>query len=523
VSAGTNHTCAILDNGNVLCFGSGANGRLGYGGTDSVGDNETPASVGPVDLGTGRVATAISASDVHTCAALDNGTMLCWGNGASGKLGYSATADIGDDVGETPGSVGAISLGGALTAYSGTASIADATKAEGDVGSSNVTLTVTLTAAAPWPVSFAYATADDSATDGDDYTGTPSGTVTVNAGATTGAFTVPVLGDTDDEPDETFDVTISSPTPVVGITDATATVTITDDDLPPTTTTTTTTTTLPTTTTSGPATTTTVPAPSDGDVVGGGVGYWMLETDGTVYAFGSAEYYGDVRGRLNGSVAVDLDATPSGSGYWILARDGVVYAFGDAVIHAPTRPLAADLAPGEHAVAILSTLDGGGYWISTNRGRVATYGDAIYSGDASELPLNGPIVDAARAETGEGYYLAASDGGVFAFGSAQFRGSMGAGRIGGRVSAFAPDADGRGYRLVSSDGGVFCFSARFFGSLKRVVINREPTGMATAGNGYVVVGGDGGVFSFGDANFFGGLGANPPDTDIVTIVPAPTS
>ena len=114
ISAGNQHTCAILDNGTVLCWGSSNYGQLGYGNTDTIGDNETPASAGPVDLGAGRTAVAISAGAFHTCAILDNGTVLCWGYGRNGRLGYGNTDNIGDD--ETPSSVGPVDLGIGRTA-----------------------------------------------------------------------------------------------------------------------------------------------------------------------------------------------------------------------------------------------------------------------------------------------------------------------------------------------------------------------------------------------------------------------
>ena len=44
------HTCALLDTGNVRCWGSSSNGTLGYGNSDSIGDDETPASAGDVDI-----------------------------------------------------------------------------------------------------------------------------------------------------------------------------------------------------------------------------------------------------------------------------------------------------------------------------------------------------------------------------------------------------------------------------------------------------------------------------------------
>ncbi len=109
ISAGGAHTCALLDNGSVRCWGLGTNGRLGYGNTTDIGDTETPGSVAPVDVGSGRNAVAISAGDSHTCARLENGTTRCWGLGTNGRLGYGNTTDIGDT--ETPGSVGPVDVG----------------------------------------------------------------------------------------------------------------------------------------------------------------------------------------------------------------------------------------------------------------------------------------------------------------------------------------------------------------------------------------------------------------------------
>lgn len=109
IAAGFYHACAILDQGQVRCWGLGDNGALGYGNTEWVGDDETPASVGPVDLGAGRTAAAITGTGRHTCALLDNGRVRCWGLNNVGQLGYGNTRTIGD--GETPGSVGPVNLG----------------------------------------------------------------------------------------------------------------------------------------------------------------------------------------------------------------------------------------------------------------------------------------------------------------------------------------------------------------------------------------------------------------------------
>jgi alpha-tubulin suppressor-like RCC1 family protein len=109
ISAGFYHACAILDTGQVRCWGYGSNGALGYGNRQSIGDGETPGSVGPVDLGAGRTAVAITGGGRHTCAILDNGKVRCWGEGRQGQLGYGNRKDIGDN--ETPGSVGPVKLG----------------------------------------------------------------------------------------------------------------------------------------------------------------------------------------------------------------------------------------------------------------------------------------------------------------------------------------------------------------------------------------------------------------------------
>jgi alpha-tubulin suppressor-like RCC1 family protein len=110
ISAGDDHTCAILDNASVLCWGDGANGELGYGGAGNVGDTQTPGSVGSVNLGPGRTAAAISAGGTHTCALLDNGSVRCWGSDTYGQLGYCSTSNVGESSGSTPDTAGPVNL-----------------------------------------------------------------------------------------------------------------------------------------------------------------------------------------------------------------------------------------------------------------------------------------------------------------------------------------------------------------------------------------------------------------------------
>ena len=114
IATGAFHTCALLDSGAVRCWGAGSSGRLGYANTDNVGDNETPADVG--DVAVGGTVTQIVAGDSHTCALLTGGGVRCWGAGGNGKLGYSSTSNIGDN--ETPASAGDVNVGGTVVQIS---------------------------------------------------------------------------------------------------------------------------------------------------------------------------------------------------------------------------------------------------------------------------------------------------------------------------------------------------------------------------------------------------------------------
>jgi alpha-tubulin suppressor-like RCC1 family protein len=99
VSAGAAHTCAVLDAGTLRCWGKGADGRLGYGGVDNVGDGTGPSIQDAGDVPVGGPVQAVAAGEAHTCALLTAGTVRCWGNGADGRLGYGGVDDVGDGAG----------------------------------------------------------------------------------------------------------------------------------------------------------------------------------------------------------------------------------------------------------------------------------------------------------------------------------------------------------------------------------------------------------------------------------------
>ena len=117
-TAGYAHSCFILDNGSVKCWGANASGQLGLGDTNSLGDNssEMGGNLTVIDLGTGRTIRDIEAGDNHTCAILDNASVKCWGSNASGQLGLGNTDNRGDSSGEMGDNLPAVDLGSGRTA-----------------------------------------------------------------------------------------------------------------------------------------------------------------------------------------------------------------------------------------------------------------------------------------------------------------------------------------------------------------------------------------------------------------------
>ncbi|KAA0147708.1 hypothetical protein FNF29_07162 [Cafeteria roenbergensis] len=119
VAAGSAHSLVVLGNGSVLAFGIGSMGRLGYGDTSDVGitPSTLPSKQGPVPLGGN--ATAVAAGADHSMVLLDDGSVLAFGTGANGRLGYGDTSDVGDTLGTLPSDQGAVSLGGKAVAVAG--------------------------------------------------------------------------------------------------------------------------------------------------------------------------------------------------------------------------------------------------------------------------------------------------------------------------------------------------------------------------------------------------------------------
>ncbi|KAJ1479246.1 regulator of chromosome condensation 1/beta-lactamase-inhibitor protein II, partial [Baffinella frigidus] len=97
LALGTRHSCALLDDASVKCWGRNKNGDLGLGDSQNRGDGagEMGEALPAVDLGAGRTVVQLAAGSHHTCALLDNGQLKCWGRNFRGQLGIGDMVDRG--------------------------------------------------------------------------------------------------------------------------------------------------------------------------------------------------------------------------------------------------------------------------------------------------------------------------------------------------------------------------------------------------------------------------------------------
>jgi hypothetical protein len=248
-------------------------------------------------------------------------------------------------------------------------------------------------------------------------------------------------------------------------------------------------------------------------------GYRLIASDGGVFSFGTAAYFGSMGGHHLNAPIVGAARTPDGRGYWLVASDGGVFSFGDARFFGSTGGIRLS----QPVVGMAAAPDGRGYWLVARDGGVFAFGSgAAFRGSTGGMHLNAPVVSMAADPATGGYWLFASDGGVFGFGAA-FYGSAGSIRLKAPVVTGTAAPAGRGYWLAASDGGVFAFGpgAVFRGSTGSVTLVAPIVSMATdtSTGGYWLGAADGGVFAFG-APFEGSMGGQPLNRPVVTMTPA---
>ena len=173
-------------------------------------------------------------------------------------------------------------------------------------------------------------------------------------------------------------------------------------------------------------------------------GYWLVGSDGGVFSFGDASFYGSTGGVPLVQPVVGMAPGPGGAGYWLVASDGGVFSFGSAHFYGSTGgvPLASPI------VAMAATPDGGGYWLVAGDGGVFTFGDAHFYGSTGGRSISAPIVGMATTTDGGGYWLVGQDGAVYSFGDAVNHGSAAPTPVGSPAVGIAASGGG-GYWIAT--------------------------------------------------------------------------
>jgi hypothetical protein len=196
-----------------------------------------------------------------------------------------------------------------------------------------------------------------------------------------------------------------------------------------------------------------------------GGGYWLVGSDGGVFAFGDAGFYGSIPGlglapsgtagdqHLNAPI-VGVVPSIDYKGYFMVASDGGVFAFGDAQFEGSCPGIGGCSGP---VVAVAPDASGRGYWLVTSTGHIYTFGDAPYFGAPG--PQSSAITSLVRTPNGGGYWILDANGQVFNYGDAALLGSVTGNTTGESdpATAIFATADGSGYWIASALGAVYAF------------------------------------------------------------------
>ena len=248
-------------------------------------------------------------------------------------------------------------------------------------------------------------------------------------------------------------------------------------------------------------------------------GYWQVASDGGVFTFGAAQFYGSTGAIKLNKPVVGMAATPDGKGYWLVASDGGIFAYGDAQFYGSTGSMVLN----KPIMGMIPTIDGGGYWLIARDGGVFAFGDAPFYGSTGGTAPPYPMTAAAPGYLSGGYWMVDANGQVFNFGDAPPEGSPASAPDAYTISGIAPTHDDHGYWLSSWNGNVANFGdAANLGSMLGTSLNSPIIGITAThdGAGYWLQGSDGGIFTFGDAPFLGSMGGqhlNAPMVGITSI------
>ena len=113
LAAGDNHACAVLDDHSLKCWGANGSGQLGLGDAAARGDQtgELGDALPRLLLGQHRFPRQIALGAAHSCALLDDSSIKCWGSNAGAQLGLGDSASRGGRPNEMGDALPALRLG----------------------------------------------------------------------------------------------------------------------------------------------------------------------------------------------------------------------------------------------------------------------------------------------------------------------------------------------------------------------------------------------------------------------------
>jgi hypothetical protein len=201
-------------------------------------------------------------------------------------------------------------------------------------------------------------------------------------------------------------------------------------------------------------------------------GYWLLDSAGRVQNYGGAPHFGDNISQPcpspDGFVGMATYPSPTPTGYWLLHASGQACNFGGAP-HLGDNFSQPDPTPdGFVGIANLQSPSPDGYWLVDSVGRVLNFGSSEHLGDwPTTTPPQIIAIEGIPDPPGrQAYWLANEIGQVYTFGLAQHYGDLSANPPAAPIADIAVTEDGLGYWLVDQQGKVYAFgNAPFLGDL----------------------------------------------------------
>ena len=245
-------------------------------------------------------------------------------------------------------------------------------------------------------------------------------------------------------------------------------------------------------------------------------GYWLVGSDGGIFSFGSANFFGSMGATPLNRPVVGITPTSDRAGYWLDASDGGVFAFGDTHFYGSIpgvglNPAGSGLpnSLNQPIVGMVPSVDDHGYFMVASDGGVFAFGDATFEGSCPGIGgCTGTAVAVMPDATGKGYWLVTDIGSIYAFGDVPGLGAPG--NVGSPVVSAVRTPDGRGYWILDAAGDVHAYGdAADLGSATGLVNNNGSAAAAiftdTVGDGFGVAAQNGAVATFGGVPNYGGM------------------